>query len=761
MAKDFDGWLSSIDDDLEQKSVDLAPHKAAIAKIESGGRYDALGPIVTYKDGRQDRGYGKYQVMGANIPSWTETAFGKRLTPKEFIANDKAQEAVFEHYFGGYLRDHGPIDAVSMWFSGLPLAKVRAGANDGYTSVPSYIAQYQTNLKNYKPEAQTAEVEGAVSPLVDLDKEFHDDIIAPILAEREAKKKAALAGDPLEIKPLPPSGASWGPVQELAQGALMQQAPKLSAAVAAGKEGLRDWMHGNSISEAYTAARDRYYPQAKAQYEGAREDWGKEHPGQEIAMNVAGGVAPALAGIGAMNSLISAGAQAVPRAVPAANFLMGTAGEGMGGLLGMGARTGSNLASGALQGMVSEAATGKDDFKQAGIAGAGINALMNPFLRAVTAPLRARAAPEVATAAENYLQAGGELPASSIIQGPQRKTVEALAGKGDVEAVEKFTQLLGDKIGAKPIMEALATKGLTPEVMAEAKETINRGFDSFAKNAQVTVDQQLMTDLHNVKKLAQRQLSTARPEAAQAVIDAVDHIEDVAMANVRGGNFIIGGKDFRLLTSSGSVIDNLFSADHNAVPFALKLKDTMYEALGRSMPEAKKEIDRLRQQYRDLIRLERVAPSGPLGLLNPKQVARKYGKSGDEFGQAAAMGAFLPAVDAAGNIAGREKGLVDMIFDKFAPHAGSAAVGGGLGVLAGEAGLSWLPQLAEHPLPTLLGLAGGAAGLGAKKAYGNFLRSPEYLEQVLRNSRGPQAFGLDNPLIAAGAPTLSTFQGVP
>jgi len=87
----------------------------AIAGIESGGRYDALGPLVT-KSG--DRAYGKYQVMGNNIPEWTQAALGKRMTPQEFLADPQAQDAVFKHRFGQYAAKYGPEGAARAWFAG-------------------------------------------------------------------------------------------------------------------------------------------------------------------------------------------------------------------------------------------------------------------------------------------------------------------------------------------------------------------------------------------------------------------------------------------------------------------------------------------------------------------------------------------------------------------------------------------------------------------------------------------------------------------
>lgn len=51
----------------------LARYAKAIAHVESRGKYDLLGPLV--RGG--DRAYGKYQVMGANVPAWTREAIGR------------------------------------------------------------------------------------------------------------------------------------------------------------------------------------------------------------------------------------------------------------------------------------------------------------------------------------------------------------------------------------------------------------------------------------------------------------------------------------------------------------------------------------------------------------------------------------------------------------------------------------------------------------------------------------------------------------
>lgn len=91
-------------------------YQNAIGGIESlgSGDYNAVGPVT--KTG--DKAYGKYQVMGANIPQWTLAATGKSMTPQEFLANPQAQDAVFNKYFGSYVSKYGPEGAARAWFAG-------------------------------------------------------------------------------------------------------------------------------------------------------------------------------------------------------------------------------------------------------------------------------------------------------------------------------------------------------------------------------------------------------------------------------------------------------------------------------------------------------------------------------------------------------------------------------------------------------------------------------------------------------------------
>jgi hypothetical protein len=120
---------------------DINAAKEAIAGIESGGRYDALGPVIA-KTG--DRAYGKYQVMGENVGPWTQRWLGRRLTPEEFLANPQAQDQVFEGQFGEYTRKYGPEGAARAWFAGEKGMNNPAARDPLGTTVASYARQFRS-----------------------------------------------------------------------------------------------------------------------------------------------------------------------------------------------------------------------------------------------------------------------------------------------------------------------------------------------------------------------------------------------------------------------------------------------------------------------------------------------------------------------------------------------------------------------------------------------------------------------------------------
>lgn len=110
----------------------------AIAGIESGGRYDLVGPTHP----KYGRALGKYQVMESNLPQWSRQYLGREVSPQEFLASKEAQDAVFQGEFGRLAAKHGPEGAARAWFAG------EGGMNDDTrkdslgTSVADYARKF-------------------------------------------------------------------------------------------------------------------------------------------------------------------------------------------------------------------------------------------------------------------------------------------------------------------------------------------------------------------------------------------------------------------------------------------------------------------------------------------------------------------------------------------------------------------------------------------------------------------------------------------
>lgn len=139
------GALPAASPQPQAGGLDLGRASEAIAKVESGGNYQAVGPVTTYKNGTQDRPYGKHQVMGSNVGPWTQQYYGQALTPQEFLANPQAQEAVFNGEFGRLASQYGPEGAAQAWLGG-PGSVGKVGRTDvNGTTVGAYGQQFARN----------------------------------------------------------------------------------------------------------------------------------------------------------------------------------------------------------------------------------------------------------------------------------------------------------------------------------------------------------------------------------------------------------------------------------------------------------------------------------------------------------------------------------------------------------------------------------------------------------------------------------------
>lgn len=119
----------------------FANARNAIAAIESrgSGDYNAVN--------RNSGALGRYQVMPANLPSWSKAALGREVSTEEFLSNSDIQDQIFDHRFGQLFQKYGTMqDAASAWFTGRPLAGGGAGATDQNLTGQQYVNKFNKFL---------------------------------------------------------------------------------------------------------------------------------------------------------------------------------------------------------------------------------------------------------------------------------------------------------------------------------------------------------------------------------------------------------------------------------------------------------------------------------------------------------------------------------------------------------------------------------------------------------------------------------------
>jgi hypothetical protein len=123
-------------------------YRDAIAKIESGGRYDAVGPTHP----KMGRALGKYQVMEANVGPWSRQVLGREVSADEFLRTPELQDAIFDGIFNGYVEKFGPEGAAQAWFGG-PGGVGKTGRKDSLgTSIGKYGQMFMSQIGGRTPQ---------------------------------------------------------------------------------------------------------------------------------------------------------------------------------------------------------------------------------------------------------------------------------------------------------------------------------------------------------------------------------------------------------------------------------------------------------------------------------------------------------------------------------------------------------------------------------------------------------------------------------
>jgi len=324
-----------------------------------------------------------------------------------------------------------------------------------------------------------------------------------------------------------------------------------------------------------------------------------------------------------------------------------------------------------------------------------------------------------------------------------------LAGMGERESIEQFNKKILEETGAEPFAKALGKKGIDSDVFKATKDALSAGYNSFGQTAKAGWDRQIVQDLQQVFNEAKNDLGKTRIDAVKTLVKEMKTIASSVRTDANGQKYL-GGNDFLSITKPGGALDTIYEADDRLTPYANRIKEALRGALGRTDPDALREVSTLDKHWGNLRQLEPAISNLDDGLMSPQRVAQVMKKKTGSLADIADIGKYLPVPQASGEVKGKNT-------------LGAAKLGGtilgasALGPLLAEHGVGLIHHLAEHPFAVGAGLAGAGALNYAKGKYGDWLRSPEYFNRIVEQSLSPTSHYAINPLTAI-APTWTQGQ---
>ncbi len=315
--------------------------------------------------------------------------------------------------------------------------------------------------------------------------------------------------------------------------------------------------------------------------------------------------------------------------------IAGTVGEFIGG--GAGAKVGTIAGTGSeLAGMATEGTAAEPFARAAGAIAAPIGAAaLQRGVQGVVSPMAGQIDPSRMQAVNTLRQAGVQPTAGQVVGGRAAQNQlyrEAATPQGRQlaeNAMEDFTAAALQTIGTN-------ARRATPDVLEEATKRIGGVFDDVVRGVDV------MPAPANISRINQavdtfREMApkeTAAPifrNIQRALVRAYDKSEPIPASNVSSWRSTLS----KLTTSNDT-------ATREAAKEALEAVDdvinTSLAAAGR--PEAVQQLSQARNQYRNLLAIERAAQRSETGILSPAQLRtallqqgrRRYTQGGGDLG---------------------------------------------------------------------------------------------------------------------------------
>lgn len=703
--------------------------REGIARVESGGNYNALGPDVPRRSG-VDRAYGKYQVMGANIPSWTDQALGRRMSPQEFLRSPEAQEAVFRDQMTRNLQKYGTLeDAASVWFTGRPYAQaLRAGARDVNMDVRRYVAQAVgdrggmqgalaytdgpdrpdfPSLKNapaqqqqelspedffegrhlqQTPPTQTSTQPSELSP----EDFFEGRHLQPwaITVGPEIKVKDSPAA---ENAPIPAAEPEWGFGRSMARGAVSGLTGFIPSTTIAGRPiGPADLSKaGATVRAGYEAltgqAPEGFMARRKAitkELEGARRTYERENPlASEIATSLGAGIGT-VAPLGLAARGIGAGAQAVSAAQPMFRPALEAAGKFLGGegtaLWGLPSKSVAGGAYGLGETALTQQLVPEED-RGAYAYGAGSGAVANAVLGTLGKPISKILKAELnesltplAKAANSRFDLG--IRAGQVAKDAEINKLDEMLVPQHVHdrQVQKFSDAVANEVElkGKPLTDTNINKKMR-DIGQELSATV-----STRPIAQGTpAYRQLVRDVNTIFNGVAGRVNPGDPEIA-VINNFLRGLRTAFASGQMDGpvlqNYIAhNGRIANAFRNKGSAA--LQGVDHDVREAFLNAFEKAHPTVGPRFKEA-------RQVYKKLAAIDTIVAGSETGVINPQALlaqVRKRNISGP-LKQLARIGEKLPGITATG--AARVRGPSGLYRDATTMAAAAAPVADFMGM---------------------------------------------------------------------------------
>lgn len=737
--------------------------KEGIGRVESGNNYQALGPELKRKAG-MDRAYGKYQVMGANIPSWTEQALGRRLTPFEFLHSPEAQEAVFENQMMNNLRKYGSLqDAASVWFSGRPLAQAqKAGAHDINMGVGQYVASalgpqagpsagvqvaggddelfrrlQERAAQRLNPEVQGEVTTGAPSPAdADLFRRLQERAsqrIAP-LPLPEAPQAVPHPAPPITItpQPSPVPQPEWGAGQEFLNAVTAGAVPSVRAA---------------------------FGPYTTGQIQQARKAYEQEYPYRSAAAEIAGGVAQgvglaAAAPMAAGAVLGSKALQAIPYVQKALPFVERLAAyrPGMAGPFPSGGYVAKPGTMGAAErivggGVIGAGKGGAQAALNVGVhpevpageqiaTGMGVGAVAEPVARYMTGA----AGPAMAPRIEEPVRDIGKLAQSkfnislmpwqlSNMPAEQQLSSKLLTPEVATKQAKEFSKAVGDLFGH--------TGEFTPRAIEATRDAIGKDIGNIAKSTPINLTTTGLgrTVRRDIDALVHQAITTVSdPADLNKILRTIAHVDNAVFQKGLQGDVIQN-----LVQKNGTINHGLPPQTNSLYQFyntqLQRIADKVFD--GATIPGKADAWREARRKYKTALMAEDAATVA--GILDPKKfasAAEKKGAAGPER-ELQDIGNVMFSVNEKGMpiVPGRaqegrffENPMVQILGAAAAPYAAGSM---------SELGQAALSTIGFSPLTAAIGGAGLAAARyggakGFEAAKNRMLTSPYYSRAIMQ-----------------------------